>query len=193
MYQKALYWSLGTAEVAIALARAYPKAPLAQSTISLLVNRPNLSLSLVQLHCGAGTIIGTIMVLTGTWIQRRCYATLGRFFTFELSIRNDHRLITSGPYSIVRHPSYAGIILVGIGAALVHGSAGSWLVECSGLFPNGAHGKGLLAYWAIQLGVAFIGIVKRINREDAMLKRTFGKQWEDWVRAVPNRLVPGLY
>lgn len=133
------------------------------------------------------------MVVTGAWIRRRCYATLGKFFTFDLSIRKDHKLVTSGPYSIVRHPSYTGVVFVGIGSALFHATAGSWLVECSGLFPNGAHGKGLYIYWVVQLALAFAGIFKRINREDAMLKKTFGKQWVEWAQTVPYCLVPGLY
>ena len=47
---------------------------------------------------------------------------MGSLFTFETSIRKGHTLITSGPYAIVRHPSYAGFTLVVIGMFLVHGS-----------------------------------------------------------------------
>jgi len=43
-------------------------------------------------------------------------------FTFEMSIRKNHKLITSGPYAIVRHPSYVGVILVASGLMLIHGS-----------------------------------------------------------------------
>ncbi|CAF4350854.1 unnamed protein product, partial [Rotaria sordida] len=32
--------------------------------------------------------------------------TLGAFFTFELTIRSTHKLIKTGPYAYVRHPSY---------------------------------------------------------------------------------------
>jgi len=37
-----------------------------------------------------------------------------------MSIRNNHKLVTSGPYAIVRHPGYTGVMLVVIGMLLVH-------------------------------------------------------------------------
>lgn len=40
-----------------------------------------------------------------------CYCELGNLFTFEVSIRNDHKLIQSGPYHTVRHPGYLGVLL----------------------------------------------------------------------------------
>ena len=62
------------------------------------------------------------MASVGGLIRYKCYRTLGSMFTFEMSIRKDHILVTSGPYAIVRHPSYTGIILVAIAVSLVHGS-----------------------------------------------------------------------
>jgi len=67
-------------------------------------------------------LIGTFMASVGGLIRYKCYRTLGSMFTFEMSIRKDHILVTSGPYAIVRHPSYTGIILVAIAVSLVHGS-----------------------------------------------------------------------
>ena len=62
------------------------------------------------------------MASIGGLIRYKCYRAMGTLFTFEMSIRKGHMLITSGPYAIVRHPSYAGVILVVIGMFLVHGS-----------------------------------------------------------------------
>ena len=61
------------------------------------------------------------MASLGGLIRYKCYRALGTMFTFEMSIRKDHMLVTSGPYSIVRHPGYTGIFLVVIGIFLVHG------------------------------------------------------------------------
>ena len=66
--------------------------------------------------------VGTFMASIGGLIRYKCYRAMGTLFTFEMSIRKGHMLITSGPYAIVRHPSYAGVILVVIGMFLVHGS-----------------------------------------------------------------------
>ena len=53
-------------------------------------------------------------------IHLRCYRTLGWFFTFELSILLHHKLIMSGPYAIVQHPSCMAVILVLGRAIFVH-------------------------------------------------------------------------
>ena len=47
---------------------------------------------------------------------------MGRLFTVERSIRKDHLRVTSGPYAIVRHPSYTGLLIVYIGMILIHGT-----------------------------------------------------------------------
>jgi len=51
--------------------------------------------------------------------------TLGRSFTVDVRIRAGQRVVDSGPYRWVRHPSYAGLLLicVGIGLALGNGAA----------------------------------------------------------------------
>ena len=67
-------------------------------------------------------LVGTLVTILGGLIRYKCYRALGRMFTFEMSIRKNHKLITSGPYAIVRHPSYVGVILVASGLMLIHGS-----------------------------------------------------------------------
>ncbi|KAM5531771.1 hypothetical protein V8D89_014541 [Ganoderma adspersum] len=53
------------------------------------------------------------------------------FFTFEVIIKDDHKLITSGPYSYVRHPSYTGILCLTTGAYLMHFGAGGYVAAKS--------------------------------------------------------------
>ena len=67
-------------------------------------------------------LVGTLIASLGGLIRYKCYQALGHMFTFEVSIRRYHKLVTSGPYAIVRHPSYVGSILVVIGVLLIHGS-----------------------------------------------------------------------
>ena len=50
--------------------------------------------------------------------------TLGRFFSSAVRLQDDHALIVTGPYAIVRHPSYLGAFLVFIGIALLF--EGAW-------------------------------------------------------------------
>ena len=47
-----------------------------------------------------------MVIISGGLLRLHCYRTLGRFFTFDVSIHEGHQLVTTGSYSIVRHPSY---------------------------------------------------------------------------------------
>ncbi len=53
---------------------------------------------------------------------------LGRFFTTNVAIATDYRLIDSGPYHLLRHPSYTGSLLIILGFSLRTGNAVSLLV-----------------------------------------------------------------
>ncbi|KAK7458116.1 hypothetical protein VKT23_010024 [Stygiomarasmius scandens] len=76
-------------------------------------------------------MLGAIMTLIGGFLRSKCYKAMKELFTFELSVRKGHRLVTWGPYTYVRHPSYTGALLAGSGTilSLVVGR-GSWAREC---------------------------------------------------------------
>lgn len=97
-------------------------------------------------------------------------ARLGRQFSVQVTIREDHRLITDGPYRLVRHPRYLGILLFLAGVCLVFRS---WL--------------GLVFVAATALVLAW-----RVHDEEALMKRTFGAEWEAYRRRT-WRIVPFLY
>ena len=98
-------------------------------------------------------------------------ASLGRFFTVDVAIRSDHRLVTSGPYRWLRHPSYTGVI----------GCVAALLV----LLQNGA-----------SLVVATAGVtaalVHRIRVEERALAATFGSAWAAHCQRT-WRLVPFVW
>ncbi|KAF8351913.1 hypothetical protein F5887DRAFT_933008 [Amanita rubescens] len=64
-----------------------------------------------------------------------------------MSVAKDHRLVTTGPYSIVRHPSYTGGFMATTSIFLLHASQGSWVRE-SGLlrYHSGKIGAGIFAF-----------------------------------------------
>jgi protein-S-isoprenylcysteine O-methyltransferase Ste14 len=94
-------------------------------------------------------ILGTTMAVIGGLTRWACYKAMKELFTFQLSVRKGHRLVTwgestsiyifdawanlivQGPYAYVRHPSYTGALLAGSGTilSLVVGR-GSWVREC---------------------------------------------------------------
>ena len=138
-------------------------------------------------------LIAWIVSLTGALIRRSCYKALGRMFTFEISLRDDHRLVTSGPYSFVRHPSYTSGTLALIGALLCETTPGSWAIECSCLFPPLLEGPLVFLSYIITAVIGFLVIAPRLDKEDIMLRKRFGLQWDEWAAEVPYRLIPGVY
>ncbi|KAG1751792.1 hypothetical protein EDB19DRAFT_1201051 [Suillus lakei] len=182
----------------IFLACAAGKEPTTISKLitTLLVRSDSCSLSgLDHTVLSPALIAGSCLNVIGSAIRVHCYSTLGRFFTFELSIRQDHKLVTSGPYSIVRHPSYAGGLCVFLGLMLCHFHTRSWLVSCSGVFPSSDQGVKLAlgCVWAALFSLLYSGLGKRIQKEEAMLQGNFGDHWKSYVKRVPYRLVPWLF
>ena len=130
--------------------------------------------------------------MAGALIRKACYREMGKHFTFEITIHEDHRLVTSGPYSFVRHPSYFAMCLVATGSALCLLGEGSWLVECGIL--DSSIGRTFAVFWFADMCFApAVMLFTRVKVEDDMLKKTFGKQWEDWAKRTPYAVIPGIY
>ena len=130
-------------------------------------------------------------MVAGAIIRMQCYREMGKNFTLQVTILKEHKLIMSGPYSYVRHPSYTGIYLCFAGMTIWCVVQGSWLRE-SEVY------KVPLAWLAlapVMINILLIAAApfRRIPTEDEMLKKTFGKEWDEWARKVPARLVPGIY
>jgi protein-S-isoprenylcysteine O-methyltransferase Ste14 len=110
-------------------------------------------------------LYGLGMALTN-WAQVR----LGRQFSVDVTIQENHQLVTDGPYRRLRHPRYLGILLFTIGIALVFRS---WL--------------GLILV-AVLIGV----LLWRIYDEEALMHAEFGEEWEAYCRTT-KRLVPFIF
>jgi protein-S-isoprenylcysteine O-methyltransferase Ste14 len=136
--------------------------------------------------------IGFTLICLGTWIRLMTYRHLGRFFRFETSIQKDHELVVSGPYSVVRHPSYTGVILTLAGQFPWYLGKGSWIME-SGLW-NTMLGKVVVVIYFTMFNIfgSFFA-VSRMSKEDMALRHQFGKKWDDWAKRVPYSIFPGIY
>ena len=63
--------------------------------------------------------------------------TLGRNWSAEVTFKQDHELIESGPYALARHPIYTGLILMALGTAINYGRAIAFVLLiglCGGLW-----------------------------------------------------------
>lgn len=88
----------------------------------------------------------------------------------DVTIQENHHLVTSGLYRYVRHPRYLGAVFLGVGLSLTFRSR-----------------IGLV------LSSAFIGlIILRIRDEEALMHKEFGQEWEVYCEHS-WRLIPFLY
>ena len=137
------------------------------------------------------SVAGCVLGIAGGLIRTRCYRELGRFFTFEVAVRDDHKLVTTGPYSIVRHPGYIGYFLLTAGNIILLASKGSWFRE-SGLWKT-LWGKGIACAATAFMVTVALRLFRRVDEEDQMLKKEFGEGWDEWAKKTPYRLIPYVY
>ncbi|EIW78834.1 hypothetical protein CONPUDRAFT_166731 [Coniophora puteana RWD-64-598 SS2] len=176
------------AEVATLLSSRYPNSHLSKHILTLSVN----GVALPSPALTAPFIAGSIATIAASILRLHCFRTLGRHFTFQLSVRDGHKLVTRGPYSIVRHPGYTTGFTAILGMSAVLASPGSWARSCEWLhLPAG--GKVLAGAWALSSAYIFVVIKSRMNAEDTFLREYFGEEWEAYARRVPYQLVPPIF
>lgn len=95
-----------------------------------------------------------------------------RFFSAVVRLQEDrgHRVIDTGPYSIIRHPGYAGLVLAPLFSGL---ALGSWAALALGLIMSAL-------------------VVKRVLFEDAFLRQHLDG-YVAYTQRVPHRLIPGVW
>jgi protein-S-isoprenylcysteine O-methyltransferase len=59
----------------------------------------------------AGLALALGILTTGVLLRWWAVYTLGKFFTVDVAVHREHRLVTGGPYAWIRHPSYTGLLL----------------------------------------------------------------------------------
>lgn len=143
-----------------------------------------------QIRFTASTAAGIALAITGGALRAWCYRSLGKYFMFEMSIMKDHSLVTTGPYSVVRHPSYTGVIMTAISNLLLHATNGSWVRE-SGLLRY-LPSKIAAAFFVIMMCVGTLAVLMRMNAEDRILRKEFGDKWDAWAARVRYMVIPGV-
>jgi len=137
------------------------------------------------------SLLGLGLVVAGGWLRWKCYQLLRSQFTADLSIQKNHKLITTGPYRFVRHPSYSGALMGQFGVVCWFCGRGSWVRE-SGVLDTMAGSAYFYAY-ALFLASIIPLTVGRMGIEDKELRKVFGDQWNEWARRVRYKLLPGVY
>jgi protein-S-isoprenylcysteine O-methyltransferase Ste14 len=71
------------------------------------------------------------IVLAGAAFSIWARVTLGRNWSAEVSFKEGHELIESGPYALVRHPIYTGVLAMALGTALNYGRVIGLILFCA--------------------------------------------------------------
>ncbi|KAH9942791.1 hypothetical protein B0H21DRAFT_749864 [Amylocystis lapponica] len=189
LFNKWSVWGLSFCEIAVILAHTYPTSPLAKRVLNALVWGPPSSVG--NIGISRTYLINWTLVMAGAAIRKACFLALGRHFTFEVAVRDEHQLVTWGPYSIVRHPGYSGGSLALLCISQVMLGAGSWFWECGAW--DTLLGK-VVAIISVGSRVFTVySILRRTPMEDRLLAERFGEQWKQWAERVPWKWVPGIY
>jgi protein-S-isoprenylcysteine O-methyltransferase len=116
-------------------------------------------------------VAGIALFAAGVVLRWYAIIVLGRFFTVNVAIARDHRLIEQGPYRWVRHPSYTGALaaLLGLGISVCNWAA-----------------------LAVLMAPILAVFLRRIHVEEAALLAAFGGQYESYSRRT-KRLIPAVY
>lgn len=114
--------------------------------------------------------IGAGIFAFGTGFRWWAINHLGRFFSVDVAIANDHRVVDTGPYRFVRHPSYTGL-----------------LMQCAGL----AVALGTLSSILIIVLPTFLALFYRIHVEEKALLHSLGEDYTAYTRRT-KRLIPGV-
>jgi protein-S-isoprenylcysteine O-methyltransferase Ste14 len=72
-------------------------------------------------------VIGMVILLLGLSFTVWARVHLGQYWSESVQIKVDHELIRTGPYKVVRHPVYIGVLFGCLGTAIVMGEISAWL------------------------------------------------------------------
>ncbi|MBX5156196.1 MULTISPECIES: protein-S-isoprenylcysteine O-methyltransferase [unclassified Rhizobium] len=115
--------------------------------------------------------LGAILLVCAMWVFRRTHKALGKNWSITLEIREKHKLISQGPYALVRHPMYTSFLLMGLGQAFL---LSNWVAGLAGLL-----GAGILFFL-------------RVDKEERMMLDVFGPEYQAYMDKT-KRIIPYLY
>ena len=113
-------------------------------------------------------VISIVLAISSVWLAMSAIKELGKQWSLQARLIEDHKLVKTGVYSWVRHPIYTAML----GMLLATGLAVSnWLAFAAGII------------------VFLIGTRIRTNFEEGLLGDAFGEEFKEWKAKVPG-LIP---
>ncbi len=116
-------------------------------------------------------VAGLVVVAGGLALRLWSVTTLGRSFRTTVEVDADQPVVSSGPYRLVRHPSYTGFMVIAIGCGLL---SRTW--------------PGLVLLTLLP----FVALLRRIRVEELEMTRVLGERYSSY-SARTKRLIPWLW
>ena len=113
--------------------------------------------------------IGLALAMTGAALALVSRALLGRNWSATVQLKHGHELVTDGPYRLVRHPIYTGLLTLFLGNAVM---VGDW--------------RGLLA-----VAIVFVSFWRKSRLEEVWLAERFGEPYRAY-QARTKALIPAV-
>jgi len=117
-----------------------------------------------------GEMLSLAASVGGYYLRQASFDALGDMFTYAVTIKAQHELIQTGPYTLLVHPSYTGIVMAIFGA----------------IFYIGVHSP---KFWGFAITCLIFVLGPRIYNEEEVLAENFGQTWNNFVSSR-WRMVP---
>jgi protein-S-isoprenylcysteine O-methyltransferase Ste14 len=114
--------------------------------------------------------LGLAVTIGGCAFAIWARVTLGSNWSSLVTVKQDHELILRGPYALVRHPIYSGLLLALTGTAIAVGEIRAF----------------------IGLGFAFISFLLKSAAEEKFMREEFSSEYARYSQRV-RRLIPFLF
>jgi|SRR5665213_2631517 len=150
--RSSVYWRLGVFVVAFALAQAMARGWLPMAIFPYGVQ-----------------LVGLVLTILGIGFAVWARLTLGSNWGMPMTLRENPELVTGGPYAVVRHPIYTGIIFGLFGTALAIG-----------------------VWWFFILLIAFAYFAISARQEERDMSERFPEAYPDY-RTRTKMLIPFIY
>jgi protein-S-isoprenylcysteine O-methyltransferase Ste14 len=143
--------------------------------IAVSIVAANAALFLVQTRLPGNsslyTAVAAILILAGIGLRWWAIVTLGRFFSVDIALQEQHRIVQEGPYRWIRHPAYTGLLIIFLGVGIA--------------FRNWVS----LVLIVLPITTLFL---YRIRIEEAALSEELGTAYLEY-RKKTKRLLPGIF
>ncbi len=158
------------------------KDPRDRRSVTLIYLAATLSFLVPVLDYGYGTQVrpcwceplakaGIIMIVAGLWFRYYAIRYLGKYFTGVVTVLEDHKVVDTGPYKLIRHPSYLGSFVMALGISAIFQS---------------------LAGLAICMFLFFPVYMFRIRVEELALREGLGEAYDTYCQKT-WRMIPYVY